>query len=52
MPEEETDDIREHIRTGAPFDPIILRALNDYFRQHLIIGGPPEVSSGCSDKER
>ena len=38
MPEEETDDIREHIRTGAPFDPIILCAI--------------EVKSGKNRKAR
>ena len=51
MPEEETEDIRKHVKEGIPFDPVILRTLNGYFRQHLIIGGLPKVVSSSLGKQ-
>lgn len=45
MSEETTSDIRAHVRDTIPFDPLILRTINEYFRQHLIIGGLPKVVS-------
>lgn len=38
---EHTEDIRRHVRNREPFDPPILRTLEEYYRQYLIVGGMP-----------